>query len=70
MPGFDRRGPRGHGPMTGRGNGFCSQRVTPRPPENPPPDAIFGVDRGGIPWGYGMGRAFGRWRRSRFGRFF
>ena len=23
MPGFDRTGPRGRGPMTGRGMGFC-----------------------------------------------
>ena len=23
MPGFDGRGPRGQGPMTGRGGGFC-----------------------------------------------
>jgi len=24
MPGFDGRGPRGMGPMTGRGRGFCA----------------------------------------------
>jgi len=70
MPGFNRRGPMGQGPMTGRGRGFCAQEVTRTPPENPPPDVVFGVGRGGIPWGCGRGRAFGGGRRGRFGRFF
>ncbi len=28
MPGFDRRGPMGAGPMTGRGRGFCNLAST------------------------------------------
>jgi len=68
MPGFDGRGPRGQGPMSGRGNGFCAQRVVRTPPENPPPDAIFGIGRGGIPWGGRRGRTFsGRGGRGRSG---
>jgi len=66
MPGYNGKGPMGQGPMTGRGRGFCVQRVTP--PENPPPEAVFGVGRGGIPWGCGRGRAFGRGRRGRSDR--
>lgn len=57
MPGFDRTGPRGMGPRTGRGLGFC-------PPGAGPvgyygPEVVRGVGRGGIPWGGGRGRAWG-----------
>jgi len=31
MPGYDGTGPRGFGPMTGKGNGYCVMRL----PENP-----------------------------------
>lgn len=49
MPGFDRTGPLGEGPMTGRGLGYCGGRVGwPR----------FGGGRG---FGGGWGRGFG-WR--------
>ena len=55
MPGFDRTGPLGQGPMTGGGFGLCNPAYrgvfTGRP--------VFGVGRGGIPWGGGRGRAFG-----------
>jgi len=45
MPGFDRTGPRGRGPLTGRGLGPCGQ----------------GFGRGlGAGFGRGMGRGFGR----------
>jgi hypothetical protein len=27
MPGFDGTGPRGQGPMTGRGEGYCALRI-------------------------------------------
>ena len=52
MPGFDGTGPRGMGPMTGGGRGFCSP---------------WGVGRGyGFGQGYGFGRgmpypASGNW---------
>ena len=34
MPGFDGKGPRGLGPMTGGGRGFCVLK-TPRSPDEP-----------------------------------
>ena len=68
MPGFDGTGPMGMGPRTGGGFGFC-------PPGAGPaaggylPGVVYGVGRGGIPWGGGRGRAFGGgrgwWWRSR-----
>ena len=27
MPGFDGTGPRGQGPLTGRGEGYCSEKI-------------------------------------------
>ena len=53
MPGGDRTGPVGLGPMTGRGAGFCAGYATP----------------GYMNAGPGMGRGFGgggRGRRNRF----
>jgi len=56
MPGFDGTGPRGMGPRTGGGFGFC-------PPVAGPayvPGGFFrGAGRGGVPWGGGRGRAWG-----------
>lgn len=34
MPGFDGTGPRGRGPMTGGGRGFCVLRVPSKPDES------------------------------------
>ena len=55
MPGFDRTGPMGMGPMTGRGAGYCAVDVTPGRIQR-----FFGR-------GLGLGRGFrggGRgWRR-------
>ena len=55
MPGFDGTGPRGMGPMTGGGRGFCA---LPLPPARP----IYGGGGAyppyGVPWGmpyYGAG---------------
>ena len=45
MPGFDGRGPRGMGPMTGGGRGFCSP---------------WGLGRGWFGWGRGRGGSWGR----------
>jgi hypothetical protein len=49
MPGFDRSGPMGAGPMTGGRRGLCS-------PANTGYDTRFG---GMFGFGRGMGRAFG-----------
>ena len=55
MPGFDRTGPLGQGPMTGGGFGYCNPAYRQILSGQP----VFGVGRGGIPWGGGRGRAFG-----------
>ena len=53
MPGFDRTGPQGAGPRTGRGQGLCGA-YTGREAQ-----VSRGVGRGGAPWGGGRGRCFG-----------
>ena len=53
MPGFDGTGPRGMGPMTGGGRGFCSPWGMGR---------TYGFGRG-----YGYGRGYGFGRRYGFG---
>jgi hypothetical protein len=40
MPGFDGTGPRGQGPMTGRGEGYCAVRL---PDSGEPPYGYAGV---------------------------
>jgi hypothetical protein len=69
MPGFDGTGPRGLGPRTGGGFGFCGPGAGPAP-AGYAPGVVYGVGRGGIPWGGGRGRAFGggrgRWWRSAY----
>ncbi len=62
MPRFDGTGPLGQGSMTGRGLGKCN-------PANTDENVIYGVGRGGIPYGCGQGRMFGG-GRNRFGRRF
>ncbi|TAJ44111.1 hypothetical protein CUJ86_08750 [Methanofollis fontis] len=78
MPGFDGTGPRGMGPMTGRGLGRCRPAApvvstaaqTPQETTGtavpPPQNMMYGVGRGGIPWGCGCGFCGGR-GRGRFG---
>lgn len=57
MPGGDRTGPMGHGPMTGRGLGLCAGYSSPGY-SNP------GYGQGhGRGWGRGFGRGY--WRRGR-----
>jgi hypothetical protein len=68
MPGFDGTGPRGLGPRTGGGFGYCAPGAGPAR-VGYAPGVVYGVGRGGIPWGGGRGRAFGgrgRWWRGRF----
>ena len=65
MPGGDRTGPLGFGPMTGRGAGFCAGYSVPGY-MNPVPGAGYrgwGRGRGG---GFGFGGGWGRGRRNRF----
>lgn len=51
MPGRNRTGPAGMGPMTGRGAGWCTGYAG-REPANPAMEPGYG-------WGYGRGRGFG-----------
>ncbi|MFA5761072.1 MAG: DUF5320 domain-containing protein [Dehalococcoidales bacterium] len=52
MPGFDGTGPRGMGPMTGGGRGFCGV------PAAGPVARPYGFRRGaGLGYGYGYGYA-------------
>ena len=62
MPGFDRTGPLGQGPMTGGGFGYCNPLNRGLSPGLP----LYGVGRGGLPWGGGRGRAFGGGRGRAF----
>ena len=57
MPGFDRTGPSGMGPMTGRGRGYCNPSQAAYGPA-PAWGRGFGRGRG---FGGGYGRGFG-WR--------
>ena len=69
MPGFDGTGPMGFGPRTGGGFGFCAPGAGAYPAYT---NVVYGVGRGGIPYGggrglaYGGGRGRGRgfWRRG------
>ncbi|MEA2033942.1 MAG: DUF5320 domain-containing protein, partial [Euryarchaeota archaeon] len=67
MPGFDRRGPEGRGPMTGRRLGYCvtdrQAPVTEQGDEETPQQTgtagqppVYGLGRGGLPMGRGRGR--------------
>lgn len=63
MPGGDRTGPAGLGPMTGRGAGYCAGYPVPAY-MNPVPGRGrgYGFGRGwgrGHGWGRGFGRGFG-----------
>jgi len=62
MPGGDRTGPLGMGPMTGRGAGYCAGYSVPGY-TNPVPG--FGFGGGGGGWGRGRGGG-GRGRRNWF----
>jgi len=62
MPGFNGKGPRGEGPMTGGGRGYCVSDISDNRPA--------GVGRGGFPRGGGRGRAWGGGRGRGAGRGF
>ena len=62
MPRFDRTGPRGMGPMTGRGMGSCNSDRKPLIPPISPTDyyvRMHGRPRWGLRYG-GRGRGVGR----------
>lgn len=53
MPNYDRTGPQGRGPMTGRGKGYCTV-----PKKNP--KVLVRLNRF-----FGLGRRFGRGQNRR-----
>jgi Family of unknown function (DUF5320) len=57
MPGFDKKGPAGGGPLTGGGRGLCGAQtgIGRRVSQG----VGFGAGRGGPPRGGGRGRCFG-----------
>ncbi|RLC81188.1 MAG: hypothetical protein DRJ03_20510 [Chloroflexi bacterium] len=59
MPAGDGTGPRGMGPMTGRGAGYCGNYGAPGY-VNPMPGRGFGMGRGRGWGGRGRGRGWGR----------
>jgi len=64
MPGGDRTGPRGFGPMTGRGFGYCAGYSAPGYANPIPGRGWFGRGFGrGRGW---FGRGFGRGWRNQF----
>ncbi|MBW1741957.1 MAG: DUF5320 domain-containing protein [Deltaproteobacteria bacterium] len=66
MPGFDRTGPIGEGPRTGRGLGRCGKaNEKPSQDDFPGRRVRFGDGQGA---GQGLGRRAGRGRSSRQGR--
>ena len=74
MPNFDRTGPHGKGPVTGRGRGRCrgdrSNKLENNGEQNAENnDAIYGLGRGGRPRGAGeRGNRFGGGYRKGFRR--
>jgi hypothetical protein len=70
MPGGDRTGPRGHGPLTGRGLGFCRGAR-----EGGSPEGYYGPGRAfGSGWGRGWRHCYYAtglpgWARAGRGRF-
>lgn len=70
MPGGNRTGPLGQGPLTGKGMGYCAGSATPGFMSL---GSGFGFRRGfgfrsGIGRGFGFGRGRG-WMQAGFGRF-
>ena len=63
MPGFDKTGPQGLGPMTGGGFGLCGTGTRSSVQDGP---YLRGAGRGGIPRGGGRGRAWGGGRGRNF----
>ena len=66
MPWGDGTGPRGFGPMTGRGAGYCAGYDVPGY-MNPVPGGGFSGRGAGRGFGRGMGRGFGRRMGRGFG---
>lgn len=64
MPGGDKRGPMGQGPMTGRAMGYCAGNEVPGSMEDRPGLGMARGFRGGRRGGMGRGMARGRGFRN------
>jgi hypothetical protein len=62
MPGFDGTGPRGQGPMTGRGEGYCAIEL---PAPGRVPRGYAGLQGTPVRPGYRFARLGGAFRRGR-----
>ena len=62
IPGIDGRGPRGEGPMTGRGMGRCQPETVAENAQRT--TTPIGLGRGGRPRGCGRGFGGGRMRSA------
>jgi len=69
MPGFDGTGPRGLGPMTGGGFGYCVIDLDRPAVDRIFPNSGWGPGRGGRPMGRDRISDFGPGRRALIGRF-
>lgn len=61
MPGGDRTGPWGYGPMTGRAAGYCAGFSAPGYMNPVPGGGGWGRGRGRGSWGRGGGRGWRHW---------
>lgn len=61
MPGGDRTGPSGMGPMTGRAAGYCTGNATPGFASGPSAGGFGGRGRGRGGGGRGRGRGYRNW---------
>ena len=70
MPDLNGTGPRGRGPRTGRGIGKCQEptKKAEEKNETEKKEAVYGLGRGGRPYGGGRGRRGGDGNRRGFGR--
>ncbi|MBN1633352.1 MAG: DUF5320 domain-containing protein [Ignavibacteria bacterium] len=66
MPNLDRTGPRGQGPMTGWKTGLCRDKDAGKEDKDTNENVVYGLGRGGRPYGGGRGWGWGGGRRRGF----
>ncbi len=68
MPNLDKTGPRGEGPMTGWKMGLCGRKDKDTQEKETKDDVLYGLGRGGRPYGGGRGWCWAGGRRRRLSR--
>lgn len=66
MPNLNRTGPRGQGPMTGWKMGKCTDEDISKEGTETKEKVLYGLGRGGRPYGGGRGWGWGGGRRRGF----